>query len=39
MLLQQEKLPLSEYSRLYDLIIPKENLLRKINEMIEFSFI
>lgn len=39
MLLQQEKLPLSEYSRLYDLIIPKENLLRKINEMIDFSFI
>lgn len=39
MLLQQEKLPLSEYSRLYDLIIPKENLLRRINEMIDFSFI
>jgi len=39
MLLQQEKLQLSEYSRLYDLIIPKENLLRKINEMIDFSFI
>ncbi len=39
MLLQQEKLQLSEYSKLYDLIIPKENLLRKINEMIDFSFI
>ena len=39
MLAQQQKLQLSTYSDLYDLIIPKDNLLRKINELIDFSFI
>ncbi|WHF51171.1 IS1182 family transposase [Chryseobacterium gotjawalense] len=39
MLVQQEKLALSSYSGLYDLIVPRENLLRKINELIDFSFI
>jgi transposase len=39
MLAQQQKIQLSEYSSLYDLIIPKENLLRKINELIDFSFV
>lgn len=29
----------SEYSLLYDLIVPKDNLLRKINDLIDFSFI
>jgi len=39
MLLQQQKIQFSEFSKLYDLIVPKENLLRKINELIDFSFI
>jgi transposase len=39
MLVQQQKLQLSCYFDLYDLIIPKDNLLRKINELIDFSFI
>ncbi len=39
MLLQQQKIHLSTFSELYDLIVPKENLLRKINELIDFSFI
>ena len=39
MLAQQHKLQLSTYSDLYDLIIPKDNLLRKINELIDFSFV
>ena len=39
MLVQQQKLQLSSYSDLYDLIVPKDNLLRKINELIDFSFI
>jgi transposase len=30
---------LSSFSSLYDLIVPKENLLRKINDLIDFSFI
>jgi transposase len=39
MLAQQQKIQLSSYSGLYDLIIPKDNLLRKINELIDFTFI
>jgi transposase len=39
MLLQQQKIQLSAYSDLFDLIVPKDNLLRKINELIDFSFI
>ena len=39
MLLQQQKIQFSSFSELYDLIVPKENLLRKINELIDFSFI
>ena len=39
MLLQQNKIPFSEYSSLYNLIVPKENLLRKINDLIDFSFV
>jgi transposase len=39
MLVQQQTLQFSEFSRLYDLIVPKDNLLRKINELIDFSFI
>lgn len=39
MLVQQQQIPLSSYIGLYDLIVPEENLLRKINELIDFSFI
>ncbi len=39
MLAQQQKIQLSTYSDLYNLIVPKDNLLRKINELIDFSFI
>lgn len=39
MIVQQQKLQLSTYSELYSLIVPKDNLLRKINELIDFSFI
>lgn len=39
MLNQQQKIQFSTFSDLYDLIIPNDNLLRKINELIDFSFI
>lgn len=39
MLVQQQTIQFSEHSTLYDLIVPKENLLRKINDLIDFSFI
>ncbi len=39
MLVQQQEIQFSQYSSLYDLIVPKENLLRKINDLIDFSFI
>ncbi|MFN8428476.1 MAG: IS1182 family transposase [Spirosomataceae bacterium] len=39
MVLQQQKLQISNYSGLFDLIVPKDNLLRRINELIDFTFI
>lgn len=39
MLIQQVKFQFSEYSSLYDLIVPKDNILRKINDLIDFSFV
>jgi len=39
MLKQQTEMVLSPYSEIYNLIIPKDNILRKINEIIDFSFI
>ena len=31
---QQQKLILSPYMEIYDLVIPKDNLLRQINELV-----
>jgi len=39
MLSSQDELNFSPYAELYDKIIPKDNLLRRINENIDFSFI
>ena len=39
MIKKQETVILSEYSGIYDLVVPKDNMLRKINELIDFSFI
>lgn len=39
MIIHQQTLQLSEYSSLYDLIVPKTNLLRRINDLIDFNFI
>ena len=35
----QQTIQFSNYSDLYDLIIPRNNLLRQINDLIDFSFI
>ena len=39
MIEQQQSLLLSSYTALYDLIVPKDNLLRKINDLVDFSFV
>ncbi|WP_165157690.1 IS1182 family transposase [Parabacteroides sp. ZJ-118] len=39
MLPLQQTVQFSDYSELYDLIIPKDNLLRRINDLVDFSFI
>jgi len=39
MLSQQQKLVLSEYSALYDIVVPQDNLLRRINGLVDFSFV
>ena len=39
MLINQQKMILTQYSNLYDIIVPKTNLLRQIKEMIDFTFV
>lgn len=39
MIEQQQKLVLSPYMDIYELVIPKDNLLRQIKELVDFSFI
>ena len=39
MLSQQQELVLSEYSALYDIVVPQYNLLRRINGLVDFSFV
>lgn len=39
MIKQQQTMVLSPYMDIYDLVIPKDNLLRQINELIDFSFV
>ena len=39
MLIKQTNMILSQYSELYDIIVPKDNMLRKINDLVDFSFI
>ena len=39
MLQYENVLPLSDHFKLYDLLIPKTNLLRQLNELVDFSFV
>ena len=39
MISNQETLNLSPYMGIYDLVVPKDNMLRQINELVDFTFI
>lgn len=39
MLAKQQSLILSPYSELYTILIPKDNLLRRMDELVDFSFV
>ena len=39
MLAQQETLQFTDYSGLYDKVVPKKHLLRQINDLVDFSFV
>lgn len=39
MLEQQQKMVSSSYIDIYNLVVPQDNLLRRINELIDFSFV
>lgn len=39
MIQKQQSMILSPYMKIYDLVVPKDNMLRKINELIDFSFV
>ena len=38
MIQKQQSMIFSQYMGIYDLVVPKDNLLRKINNLIDFSF-
>lgn len=39
MIEQQQKLVLSPYTEIYELVVSKDNLLRQIKELVDFEFI
>ena len=39
MISNQETLNLSPYLANYDIVVPKDNMLRQINELVDFTFI
>ncbi len=39
MLINQQKMIMSKYLELYDIVIPKNNILRQIKEMVDFNFV
>ena len=39
MIQKQQSLNFSPYMELYNLIVPEDNMLRKINELVDFSFV
>ena len=39
MISNQESLNLSPYMAIYDILVPKDNMLRQIGELVDFTFI
>ncbi len=39
MIQRHQTMVLSEYIKLYELIVPKDNIQRKMNELVNFSFV
>jgi len=39
MIRQQQSLVLSPYAELYNIVVPKDNVLRQINDLVDFTFI
>lgn len=39
MIQKQQSMILSPYMKIYDLVVPKDNMLRQINDLIDFSFV
>ena len=39
MLQTQEQMQFSAYQKLYDIVVPKDNILRKMKELVDFSFV
>ncbi len=38
-LIQHQQVNLSPYMAIYDIVVPKDNVLRKINDLVDFSFV
>ncbi|MGI2728776.1 IS5/IS1182 family transposase, partial [Bacillus cytotoxicus] len=39
MISNQQSLNLSPFMAIYDIVVPKDNMLRQLNELVDFSFV
>jgi transposase len=39
MIQKQQSMVLSPYMKIYNLVVPKDNMLRQINDLVDFSFV
>jgi transposase len=39
MISKQQSLNLSPFMAIYDIVVPKDNMLRQFNELVDFSFV
>nr|WP_180956614.1 hypothetical protein [Bacillus canaveralius] len=39
MIQKQQSMMFSSYMELYNLIVPEDNMLRRINDLVDFSFV
>ncbi|WP_077617044.1 IS1182 family transposase [Bacillus sinesaloumensis] len=39
MIQKQQSMTISPFMQIYDIVVPKDNMLRKVNELVDFSFV
>ncbi len=39
MIQKQQSMTFSPFMQIYDIVVPQDNMLRKMNELVDFSFV